>query len=139
MATTQILRDKLSDEIGDYWVSTTTSDSASVNEIIDDALKQFDDDEFIDKFNTSIFLTGETFENQATSKSGNTVQFRGDFDGNPSNTTAYSLHRIFTFTDKDRTITRMATSIFPIWLMQTRKTWVVNQPDGVKVSSRTYE
>lgn len=117
MATVTTMRDKLSEEIGDYFKSTTTSDGSGTDDLIDTELAKYDDDDFIDKFETSFLIEGAVTatgeENFATSKTDGTVAFRGDYSALIPNATAYSVHKLFSAAHKDRVIESVRKSIFP--------------------------
>lgn len=118
MATVQTMLDKLSEEIGDSFKSTTTSDASGVNDLIDTELKKYDDDDFIDKYETSFYIEGAVTaqgeENFATSKTDATVTMRGDYTALIPNSTAYSIHKLFPATQKNRAVERIRKSIFPL-------------------------
>lgn len=122
MATIVTMRDKLSEAIGDFFKSTTTSDGSTVDELIDTELKKHDDDAFIEKFETSFLIEGAVTaigeENFALSKIDGTVTFRGDYSATIPNTTAYSVHKLFTAAAKDRAIETARKSLFPIIFLE---------------------
>jgi hypothetical protein len=122
MATTTTMRDKVSELIGDYFKSTTTSDGSGVNDLIDTELKKYDDDEWVDKYNTSVLIEGAVTaqgeENFVTSKSTSTLTLRGDWSALIPNNTLYSVHKLFTAAEKDRAIERMRTSLFPTLFLE---------------------
>ena len=144
MATVETMRDRLSEEIGDYFKSTTTSDGADAEELIDTELKKHDDDELIDKYNTSFLIhgavtaTGE--ENWATSKTDSTVSMRGAYSALIPNGTAYSMHRLFSAAQKDRAIERVRKSLFPtIFLEAQYEITIVADQYTYDLSSASFE
>jgi hypothetical protein len=144
MATIETMRDRLSEEIGDYFKSTTTSDGADAEELIDSELAKYDDDELIDKYNTSFLIhgavtaTGE--ENYATSKTTSTVSMRGAYSALIPNGTVYSMHRLFSAAQKDRAIERMRKSLFPtIFLEAQYEITTVADQYTYDISSASFE
>jgi hypothetical protein len=144
MATVETIRDRLSEEIGDYFKSTTTSDGADGQELIDSELTKYDDDELIDKYNTSFLIAGSVTatgeENFATSKSGATVSMRGSYSALIPNGTAYSMHRLFSAAQKDRAVERMRKSIFPtIFLEAQHEITIVVDQYTYDISAASFE
>jgi len=145
MATVTTMRDRLSEEIGDYFKGTTSSDGADGYQLIDSELAKHDDDELIDKYNSSfkietVALTASGEENWAVSKSGTTVTMRGLYSGIIPNNTVYSMHRLFSAAQKDRAIERMRKSIFPtIFLEAQYEITIVADQYTYDLSSASFE
>ena len=145
MATVTTMRDRLSEEIGDYFKGTTSSDGSDGYQLIDTELGKYDDDELIDKYNSSFYietlsLTASGEENYAVSKSGNTVTMRGLYSGIIPNSTVYSMHRLFSAAQKDRAIERVRKSIFPtIFLEAQSEITIVADQYTYDLSSAAFE
>ncbi|KKL92337.1 hypothetical protein LCGC14_1885700 [marine sediment metagenome] len=101
-----LARVQLSRDIGDHFSSTTTA-GGSTTTFVDDKLANYDDDQFVTKFDTWILCTSGTNANlsrRVTSKSGNTGTCVA-FPNTVATSVTYEIHRIAVPDDKDNAIT----------------------------------
>jgi hypothetical protein len=127
--TVKSARRQLAEDLGDYFVSTTTSDgAASGDTLVDDALKEQNDDRFITK-QTSVWIEGGQ-SNGPTSdqergladgtKVSDTITPTRNFDVTGATGSViksgieYEVHRSFSAAAKNRAITQALRLCFPI-------------------------
>lgn len=122
MATAQEARRQLSDDLGDYFVSTTTGAAADAKDLIDAALLEQNNDEFPTKQATAFIKGGQVGgpvgdEERAidtlTSLSSKLTMKRA-FSVLTGSGVEYEAHRIFTAAEKTRAITTALNLCFPI-------------------------
>ena len=116
MATTNEMVEQVSQDTGDYWKSTTTG-AGSVTTLVDTALINEDDDDFVTDRSQIHLLSGAASGESAgfDTKLGATltVKTNADFSDSTGSGTSYEVHRLFTRKEKEDAITRALETVFP--------------------------
>lgn len=134
MATTDELVELVSQDVGDYWKGTTTG-AGSATTLVDTALINEDDDDFVTDRSQIHMLSGGASGESAgfNAKSGATLTVKtgADFSGATGSGASYEVHRLFTRKEKEDAITRALNTIFPqlFNIVQETVTIVTDQHD----------
>lgn len=116
MATENEMVELVSQDTGDYWKSTTNG-AGSTTTLVDKALINEDNDDFVTDRAQIHMLAGDAADETAgiLSKSGDTltVKTSDDFTTGTDSGNAYEVHRLFTRKEKVDAITRALDLVFP--------------------------
>ncbi len=132
MATAIQAREQLSRDIGDYFASTTTGNASDGSTLVDDALKDIEDDNILSpNAQVSILTIVAAEERNVASKVTDTLTMRRNFATTVLTSIAYEMHRQFSASEKDAAITEALDLIFPmVWTPVTADlTFVADQFD----------
>jgi len=146
MSTADLAREQVTRDLGDRFSSTTTASGTNV-QIVDDFLTNFDDDKFVNKFDTWVKLisgtTGGTDDGKirrVTTKVGNTLTLAFALSGTTVASIVYEVFHLFRPDEYDDAVISALEATFPtIFKLTTLDVTVVEGTYDYDISAGNFQ
>ena len=146
MSTADLAREQVTRDLGDRFSTTTTANGAN-NTLVDDFLTNFDDDRFVNKFDTWIKIisgsTGTTDDGKirrVTLKVGNTLTLAFALSGTTVTSIVYEVFHLFRPDEYDDAVISALEAVFPtIFKLTTLDVVVVEGTYDYDISSANFQ
>ncbi len=146
MSTADLAREQVTRDLGDRF-STTTTANGTTTTLVDDFLTNFDDDRFVNKFDTWIKIisgsTGATDDGKirrVTTKVGNTLTLAFALSGTTVASIVYEVFHLFRPDEYDDAVISALEAVFPtIFKLTTLDVVVVEGTYDYDISSANFQ
>ncbi len=146
MSTADLAREQVTRDLGDRFSSTTTANGAT-DTLVDDFLTNFDDDRFVNKFDTWVKIisgsTGTTDDGKirrVLSKTGNTLTLAFALSGTTVTSIVYEVFHLFRPDEYDDAVISALEAVFPtVFKLTTLDVVVVEGTYDYDISSGNFQ